>query len=871
MKNYLISIALIISFSACKKSNQWTIQTEDTKITFGLDSANRFCIYELSNPTDKYNWTKSPSVFPLMNKVDLEGQSFAPNWVFKSGAVEGLKFNIIFTNENPAMELTSVWEAHKGPGPVRYTMFLKNNSGRMLTIYEQESLELSVSEPNETKVITLNDDGSIVDTVGFFKDELIDGYKKKLIITESQDYIPFITLDANSAHGLYLGWEWSIGRMNIEKLAGAKTKLNAGNRDDFKTDIYAGETFEVPPGFIGTYHGDLDEAGNSLRKYLFAYSMPDYLKNDASYPKVEWNAFAATGKTHGGWDPVEKKYYPFIDDIAPLGFEEVVIDVGWWQFKSDMPEFKSGFEKRTQDMKRRQKDLLKWINKANKDDLGMKEKWFASEFKTDGWRTVNVPTFFSTLSLSDFDGIIWFKRDIEIPADFENKEATLSLGQIDDGDGVWINGVKVGSTTGLKAYFEKRNYKIPAGIIKKGINTISIRVIDWDGEGGFLSKLELISGINKLSLNGDWKMKQSYDFASQKEYAKADWDILNPYTSAANYNDPGHTVTDPIDWPSGMAAAVKYAQDKGIRFGLYDNEAENLTNEAGKAERISDITYLFKDLKADFYRSDATAGPVLKGAFGKDERAHYPEDADYWTTKGLYQVLDSLAKTIPNFQWENCSGGGRIKDYGTLKRASKIQSQDLYYPILSRQSFYDGSFALHPMQIAALNGSWCDLGGTYGCWQAEGVVYEFRSTAMGAAYWHPDAPNGGNGGKVWPAEQRAVIKKAVTTYKEKLRPLIRTANLYHIFPRPDDKIWDGLEYFDPTTKKGVVYIFKPNSTKDSEVIKLKGLDVNTSYKLTFEDGSNPETSLKGSELMEKGITVSLKGQFNSELMFINGE
>ena len=28
---------------------------------------------------------------------------------------------------------------------------------------------------------------------------------------------------------------------------------------------------------------------------------------------------------------MEKKYYPLIDDIAPLGFEEVMIDVGWWQ------------------------------------------------------------------------------------------------------------------------------------------------------------------------------------------------------------------------------------------------------------------------------------------------------------------------------------------------------------------------------------------------------------------------------------------------------------------------------------------------------------------------------------------------------------
>ena len=129
---------------------------------------------------------------------------------------------------------------------------------------------------------------------------------------------------------------------------------------------------------------------------------------------------------------------------------------------------------------------------------------------------------------------------------------------------------------------------------------------------------------------------------------------------------------------------------------------------------------------------------------GPGTRAHYAEDVGYWQTKGYYEVLDSLYATIPNFAYENCSGGGRIKDYGILKRCLKIQNQDRYYPIDARQSFYDSSFALHPMQIAALCGSWSD-------WQAAGSVYEFRSASMGAAYWHPDAPNGGNGGPVWTA------------------------------------------------------------------------------------------------------------------------
>ena len=98
-----------------------------------------------------------------------------------------------------------------------------------------------------------------------------------------------------------------------------------------------------------------------------------------------------------------------------------------------------------------------------------------------------------------------------------------------------------------------------------------------------------------------------------------------------------------------------------------------------------------------------------------------------------------------------------------------------------------------------------------------------------APYWHPDAPNGGNGGPKWTAAQRAAIKRAVNTYKTRIRPLVRSGNLYHIFPRPDDKIWDGVEYFDPATGKGAVYVFRPGSPNDRETVRLKGLDARVHY------------------------------------------
>ena len=647
---------------AASPAGHWTVQTADTRLTIGIGPNDELLIRELARPGTDWNWTSQASAFPLVSQVRQRDQPTTLRWRFVRGELKGAApqtLTLTFTNEAPALSLISKWVAQPGPGPVRQTMFIRNDGADTVTLLEQETFDVRVQGPdNRTRLWYFNDDGSIPDKTGVYQQPLANGFTRSLTISEEQDYIPFVYVDAGGAHGLYFGWEWSIGRVALEATSSTEVRLRFGNRDDFRTDLAAGATFEVPPGFVGAYAGDVDDGGNRLRKHLFAHAMPTLLQTNTTFPRVQWNAFAPTGEKQGSWTPLERKYYPFIDDIAPLGFEEVVIDVGWW----------------------------------------------------------------------------------------------------------------------------------------------------------------------------------------------------------SSHGDPGHIITHATNWPGGMPAAAKYAHDRGLRFGLYDNEPEDLTTVEGIQERISDVTYLIKDLHADFYRSDSTAGPVLKGSHGKG-RSHYVEDAGYWACKGFYEVIDTLHARLPGFLWECCSGGGRIKDFGMARRAGRIQNQDRYYPLDARQSFYDSSHVMHPMQLAALDGSWAE-------WQATGSVFEFRSSSMGAAYWHPDAPNGGNGGPVWSADQKEAIRKAVATYKTRVRPLIRAGTLFHIFPRPDDRVWDGIEYFDPETQRGVVYVFKPRSAVETEHVKLKGLAADTRYALSFEDGTNPPRSAPGQELMSTGVSITLEGTNVSELMFI---
>ena len=187
--------------------------------------------------------------------------------------------------------------------------------------------------------------------------------------------------------------------------------------------------------------------------------------------------------------------------------------------------------------------------------------------------------------------------------------------------------------------------------------------------------------------------------------------------------------SDQVDWSSGMKKAADYAHQKGLRFGLYWTDDLDMADPAGRRQRADRIRRLFQEYGADMWRSDCTRGEVI--------------GASYAATRGFYEMVDSLAAEIPGFQWENCSGGGRIKDYGAMRRAVKIFNSDTYSPLHVRQAFYDSSYAL-PSDSDSKGISAAPTA-AYRPQGVAGMRYAFRSTSMGAPEWFLDAPNGGNG------------------------------------------------------------------------------------------------------------------------------
>lgn len=151
-----------------------------------------------------------------------------------------------------------------------------------------------------------------------------------------------------------------------------------------------------------------------------------------------------------------------------------------------------------------------WQSLFTEKDKGMENGklcWTAPSLSEEDWQTISLPGYWEGKGLKDFDGIIWFRRSLEIPAEWAGKPLTLRLGMIDDEDITYFNGVEIARGAG---YMTPRTYTIPAKLVKAGKAVLAVRVSDFGGEGGIHGKVEELyveADGKRISLAGDWKYR----------------------------------------------------------------------------------------------------------------------------------------------------------------------------------------------------------------------------------------------------------------------------------------------------------------------------------------------------------------------------
>ena len=132
--------------------------------------------------------------------------------------------------------------------------------------------------------------------------------------------------------------------------------------------------------------------------------------------------------------------------------------------------------------------------------------WYDVDFVPKNWRQINIPGYWEDQGIRDLNGVVWYRKEIEIPASMVGEKARVFLGRIVDADELYINGVKVGNTT---YQYPQRRYTVPENLLKAGKNTFVIRVTNNNGKGGFVpdKPYYIFTEKDTVDLKGYWHYK----------------------------------------------------------------------------------------------------------------------------------------------------------------------------------------------------------------------------------------------------------------------------------------------------------------------------------------------------------------------------
>ena len=404
--------------------------------------------------------------------------------------------------------------------------------------------------------------------------------------------------------------------------------------------------------------------------------------------------------------------------------------------------------------------------------------------------------------------------------------------------------------------------------------------------------------LDSIKYDYGWWSNVNFHQSSARPF-ESTWTLL-----AEGKDAPGHMHVDMLN--RGLEC-IKQGLNFTVYILLHDNVDETgavtdkygelnsithpewFSNETGNGNYLVDlgnveaVDYVKKTLESFFnlnkvgtWRTDFQ--PIVFESDKENRHDANGTDVMYWGTVGFGEVLDHLYDTVEGFRYECCDAGGESKSLYLATKAVVFNIEDSATYINLRAAFYDSSYVLHPSQlqfpcnIATFNPNSAEYffpvipepevadGDTYDFYDTMQDM-GFRTTIMGVPHW---APWDGN---VLPD----YYKEYCDMYENKVRPLVREAELYHILPRPDGTNWDGMMYADPDSEneiKGLVFLFKPSEeASDVYNVVFDGLYEDTMYQLTFEDRPEQNCVVKGSELMTNGIDVEIK-YVGSELIWI---
>jgi len=220
-----------------------------------------------------------------------------------------------------------------------------------------------------------------------------------------------------------------------------------------------------------------------------------------------------------------------------------------------------------------------------------------------------------------------------------------------------------------------------------------------------------------------------------------------------------------------------------------------------------------------------------------------------------YDILKRLREKHPRLEIESCSGGGGRIDLGVLPYVEEFWTSDNTeaFDRLRIQEGFSEAYA------AKFMSAWVtDVPNMNG--RSTPLQYRFLVAMQGAL------GIGSNLNKFSEADSALAAK--MIALDKRIRETVQLGDLYRLL-LPDENDTSSNEYVSKDGKEAVVFAFRHSQEYNTPAptIRLRGLDTRAVYRMETLEGSTSEAS--GAYLMQNGISVRLRGDFDSTLVMLH--
>jgi len=168
------------------------------------------------------------------------------------------------------------------------------------------------------------------------------------------------------------------------------------------------------------------------------------------------------------------------------------------------------------------------------------------------WERWGVP------ELADYNGMVWYRLDIDLTAEQAAAARALSLGNVDEADQTWVNGVAVGASGS-----GDRLYALPAGLLKAGRNTVVVNAYDTWEVGGLYGPAEkralvLADGARVPLDPAGWRYRVASDVTAAPP--------RGPWSSTSGLTTIGNAMIAPLH-DYGLKGALWYQGESNTGAG----------------------------------------------------------------------------------------------------------------------------------------------------------------------------------------------------------------------------------------------------------------------------------------------------------------